>query len=187
VRYLYASLIFVPGALAAKLLGLEPVWVLVASALGIIPLASILGRATEELAVHTGSRGCVLPNATFGNAAELIITVVALLVSTGGIVVMSEFLVTAMEPVITGLGLTELFLGVILVPIIGNAAEHLVAVRVAHRDQMDLSLGISLGFRVSRPHLAGRGVQLAGGRPTDHRLCDRRPGLLPPSDLIGGD
>jgi Ca2+:H+ antiporter len=43
------------------------------------------------------------------------------------------------------LGLTEIFIGVIIVPLLGNAAEHLVAVQVAYKNKMELSMAISLG------------------------------------------
>lgn len=64
---------------------------------------------------------------------------------TVGAVAMSELLVEAVEPVAASWGLTELFLGVILVPLIGNAAEHWAAVQAAANDQMDLSIGIAIG------------------------------------------
>ena len=65
--------------------------------------------------------------------------------STAAIALMSEFLVGAVEPVTAALGLSEFFVGIILIPIIGNVAEHLVAVQMAIKDQMDLSLSIALG------------------------------------------
>lgn len=69
----------------------------------------------------------------------------ALLASaTLGVVLMSELLVASVEPVVVGLGVSEFFLGVILVPLIGNVAEHLVAVKVAVKNQMDLSVEIAV-------------------------------------------
>jgi len=65
--------------------------------------------------------------------------------STLAIVFMSEFLVGVVEPVAEQLGVRELFLGVILIPIVGNVAEHLVGVQAAMKNQMDLSMNISLG------------------------------------------
>ena len=56
---------------------------------------------------------------------------------------MSEFLVGALEPTAEEWGLSELFVGVMLVPLVGNVAEHLVAVQVAIANKMDLSLGIA--------------------------------------------
>lgn len=65
--------------------------------------------------------------------------------SVVGLAVMSEFLVGSLETVTASFGLTEFFVGIIIVPIIGNVAEHLVAVQVALKNQMDLSLSIALG------------------------------------------
>src|SRR5262249_27800853 len=65
--------------------------------------------------------------------------------STVAIVFLSEFLVGAVEPVVERLGVSKLFLGVIIIPIVGNVAEHIVGVQVALKNKMDLSLTISLG------------------------------------------
>jgi Ca2+:H+ antiporter len=267
-------LLALPLTLAAQLLGWPPVAVFTLAALGIIPLASYIGEATEDLAYHTNPRFGALLNATFGNAAELIITVTAvragllelvkasitgsiignlllvlgfsLLVggvyngvqrfsrehtgryatlltlavlalvipsvfgralgggsdprletlslgaalmmiviyvlglvysmraqgflppaaeeaaphavrrrvggslarlglATLGVVALSEILVQTIEPLVRAGGVTEFFLGIILVPIIGNVAEHLTAVDVARRNRVELSLEISLG------------------------------------------
>ncbi|HEY3341654.1 MAG TPA: calcium/proton exchanger, partial [Anaerolineae bacterium] len=61
------------------------------------------------------------------------------------IALVSEVLVGAVEPMVQQLGISELFVGIILVPIIGNVAEHVVAVEVALKNHMDLSMGIALG------------------------------------------
>ena len=68
-----------------------------------------------------------------------------LLAATVGVAVMSETLVHSLEGAVHVLGWSDLFVGVILVPLIGNAAEHLTAVTVALKDKMDLSLGIAVG------------------------------------------
>jgi Ca2+:H+ antiporter len=70
--------------------------------------------------------------------------VIVLSLSTLGVVVLSELLVGAVEPVVAGLGVSEFFLGVILIPLVGNVAEHLVAVEVAIKNQMDLSVEIAV-------------------------------------------
>jgi len=276
MKYLYALLILVPIALVLDLADIGGhSAVFVTSAGAMIPLAAILGRATEEVAIFTGPKIGALLNATLGNAAELIITLVALnaglvtvvkasiagsiignvlvvlgfsvflgglkngtqtfdqraaganatmmslavlallipalfslphggerislddvkLLSDGvaivmiaiyvlylifslrgtspaerdqmqeaetasmrlstavgllagatvAIVVMSEVLVGAVEPTAEEWGLSELFIGVMLIPLIGNVAEHLVAVQVAIANKMDLSLGIAVG------------------------------------------
>ncbi len=269
---LYYTLVFVPLAIVAELLHASPVLIFAMASLGVIPLASLIGEATEELAAHTGPRLGGLLNATLGNAAELIITVFAiragllelvkasitgsilgnlllvmglsillgglkngtqsfdrsraglngtmlilaviaiivpslfghaiesdhsaldgltisvavvmilvyvlsivysfttgraepvshapaqvhetrwsvrtslsvLLASTLGIAVLSEVLVGSVEHVTESLGWSEFFVGIIIVPIVGNVAEHLVAVQVAIKNQMELSLSIAL-------------------------------------------
>jgi Ca2+:H+ antiporter len=271
-------LVFVPVAIALALFSADATATFVCAALAIIPLAGILGEATEVLAERVGTRVGALLNATFGNAAELIITIAAiraglievvkasitgsilgnlllvlgLSVLLGGlkngyqhfdrrgvsvmmttmtiaviglvipavfshsieqtgsfsieylsigvavalligyllsllftlrlstekphppsgevaenvtkarirgtgmalgvlsiavvlVAVLSEILVNAVEPLIRAQGLTELFVGVVIVPIIGNAAEHLVAVDMALKNRMELALGVALG------------------------------------------
>ncbi len=276
-KWMYALLIFAPAALAAEFLHGSPLIVFAASALAIIPLAGLLGDATEALAAKTGPRIGGLLNATLGNAAELIIIIIAvragqltlvsasiigsilgnillvlgaailfggikfgvqrfdreqagldatmlflaaiaiavpslfnaaiepdfgkveglslttsvvmlaiyvaaigymlfgrqpepekagpaappsghdgphwslpasvgvLAVSVGAIAVLSEFLVGAVEPVTEQLSFSAFFVGIILIPIIGNVAEHVVAVEVAMKNHMELSLNIALG------------------------------------------
>ena len=274
MRGLQLLLLFLPAALLAHWTGTSGIIVFATSALAIIPLAKLLGEATEVLAEKTGPRLGGLLNATFGNAAELIITLSAiragqiqlvlasltgsilgnlLLVlgfamlfgglkngrqmfdrrqtdtdatmtilaliamsvpslfslyiaeevlveklslttaaamlilyllfvvytlrsctaekcdavtarealpvhvwSSGkaglvmglsmiGIALMSELLVASVEAVTDILGLTPFFVGIIIVPIIGNVAEHLVSVQAAMQNKMDLSLSIALG------------------------------------------
>lgn len=274
-RLIAVLLVCVPLAVILELLHADDTAIFIASALGIIPLAGILGEATDALAQRTGAHIGALLNATFGNAAELIITIAAiragllqvvkasitgsiignlllvlgLSVFVGGlkngfqhfgrrnasvsvtmmtiaviglaipavfaqaiesrnhfgveylsigvaialmlgyvlsllfifrlparnkhemaqepaanhtawsvrrsiavlaiavvaIAGLSEILVGAIEPLVNEQGLTELFVGVIIVPIIGNAAEHLVAVEMALKNKMELALGIALG------------------------------------------
>jgi Ca2+:H+ antiporter len=268
---LYLLLIFVPVALLSRYLGGPALLTFAAAALGVVPLAKLIGEATESVAVRTGPRVGGFLNATLGNAAELIITffairaglldlvkasitgsiignlllVMGLSIIIGGlrhgqqrfdrvragvdstmlilaiialvvpslfghaiemvnhdsveylslgvsvamlvvyglglvysfavanplahaatheearwpvitalgilavttifIAWLSEVLVGAVEPVIAHLGWTEFFLGIVIVPIVGNVAEHLVAVQVAAKNQMDMSLEISVG------------------------------------------
>jgi Ca2+:H+ antiporter len=74
--YLLAPLI--PAALALDLAGAPATVVFAASALGIVPTAALMGRATEELAARSGPGIGGLLNVTFGNAPELIIAIFAL-------------------------------------------------------------------------------------------------------------
>lgn len=283
MKFLRYLLIFVPLAVIAELMHWDPLMIFLFSAVALVPLAGLLGEATEELAIHTGPKIGGLLNATLGNAAELIITIVALsagkvelvkasitgsilgnlllilglslllgglkhgiqkfdrglagmsgsmmtlavvglmiptifellreiqqgrldvfqtevddpaLLSlsigvaailillyilslvfqfqqpadasahaeeghtarwsipqsvgvlaacTIAIVFLSEFMVGAVEPVVESLGVSEFFLGIIIIPLVGNVAEHIVGVQVAYKNKMDLSLSISLG------------------------------------------
>lgn len=74
----WALLAAVPAAIVLEHAGAPPVLVFAACALGIVPLAGLMGEATEALAHRAGPAAGGLLNATFGNAAELIITVFAL-------------------------------------------------------------------------------------------------------------
>jgi len=65
--------------------------------------------------------------------------------ATIGVALLSEILVGSIEPLVVSFGWTQLFIGVIFVAIIGNAAEHASAITVAMRDKMDLSLQIATG------------------------------------------
>jgi Ca2+:H+ antiporter len=273
MRVIHFLLIFLPIAILAELLHWPPLVIFAASALAVVPLAGLLGEATEVLAERVGPRLGGLLNATLGNAAELIITIIAiragnlelvkasligsvignillvlglsillgglrhgvqkfdranagidatmlilaviaisvpsifnaaiepdtlrveelslttaavmlviyglaivyqmrlqtpdngigvepshagphwkpsvalavLVASVVGIAIMSEFLVGSIEPVTEALGMSEFFVGIIVIPLIGNVAEHLVAVQVAMKNQMDLSLSIANG------------------------------------------
>jgi len=71
-------LLAIPAAYLAQYLALGGVWVFLLAALALLPLAYWMGRATEELAARAGSTVGGLLNATFGNAAELIIALIAL-------------------------------------------------------------------------------------------------------------
>ena len=271
-KILNGLLIFVPIALIASLMHVAPTWVFFFAAIGIIPLAKYIGNATEELASHTGPAVGGLLNATFGNATEIIIGVLALkaglievvkasitgsiignlllvlgaamiaggtrhkkqtfnktailassstlllavialvipaiffqtapthgpvviehlsiivsvlmilayiasisfslfthkhlyteevghlqpnwsikksviilFISTVLVAFLSEILVASIEPIVAAFGWTELFIGVVFVAIIGNAAEHTSAITMAMKNRMDLSLQISIG------------------------------------------
>ena len=68
-----------------------------------------------------------------------------LVVSTGGIVVISEYLVESILPFVESTGVSEVFIGLILIPIFSNVVDHMVAISVALKNRMDLSLTISVG------------------------------------------
>ena len=71
-------LLLIPIAIGLELAEADPLYIFIASAVAIIPLAGWMGRSTEWIAEHLGPGIGGLLNATFGNAAELIIAVMAL-------------------------------------------------------------------------------------------------------------
>lgn len=75
-------------------------------------------------------------------------SVVILVVSTVAIVWVSEIMVGAIEPTAHELGLSNVFVGVFVVAILGNAAEHASAISAAVKNRMDLSLSIAMGSSV---------------------------------------
>ena len=268
----YAPLVLVPAAIALETIHAPPALIFMVCAAAIIPLAHLMGVATEELAVRTGPTVGGLMNASLGNAAELIIgifalraglidlvkasitgsiignlllilglsifvgglkhqtqkfnpqaagmnvallvlavvglavpalfdfahpegdpaalehlsevvavvliavyglsllfslkthrelfrakgaheepkwslrrTLVALFVATAFVAWLSEILVGVTEETIAQLGVSELFLGIIIIPLVGNAAEHGAAVMMAAKNKMDLSFAIAVG------------------------------------------
>ena len=263
-----AMLLFVPLAVLGELVGMGPVFVFACAALSCIPLSYWLGQATEVLGARLGPVSGGLLNATFGNAAEMIISVFALsqglfivvrtaligsilgqlllvlgtslvlaglrhgtlrfsralvqvnftlmviafaaiglpsfliamspegsvsgmrfliptlsiillavygltvlfslraqpagdetggrdwtpsrsmlvlAASTGGMILVSEFLVGSIVPFIEATGISQVFIGLIVIPIFGNVVDHIVAITVALKNKMDLSLTISVG------------------------------------------
>lgn len=114
-------------------------------ALGLLD-AAISG---DTQVTHEPAPSSVLPR--WSIATSLVILVAATL----GIVWLSEVLVGVVEPVIAGLGVSEFFLGIILIPIIGNAAEHLVAVQFAAQNKMALSVEIAVSSSLQIALLVG--------------------------------
>lgn len=93
-----------------------------------------------------------------------------LLVSTVLVALESEMLVDSLEVATSQLGLTALFTGVILVPIVGNAAEHATAVTVAMKNKMDLSVSVAVGSSLQIALFVAPVLVLAGkvfGQPMD--------------------
>ncbi|MBE6051861.1 MAG: calcium/proton exchanger [Clostridium sp.] len=72
-------------------------------------------------------------------------SIFVLIIATVLIAIESEFLVGGIESITSTLGWSEFFVGIILIPIIGNAAEHSTAVVMALKDQMDVGLEIAIG------------------------------------------
>lgn len=275
ISWLTPLYLAIPAAVWLHFTHQDPLWVFVASCLGVLPLAGLMGTATEQLAERSGPAIGGLLNATFGNAAELIIAIAALragmvdlvkasitgsilgnlllilglslvagglkrpmlkfnrtnagmssamlalavaglifptlfhttqaatvglaelhlsemvaviliatyllslffvlwthrplfggghlqghdlsgtwpvwkavlwlAIATVGVAVMSEILVHAVGPLTESMGISQVFLGLIIIPVIGNAAEHGTAVIAARRGHTDLAFQIALG------------------------------------------
>ncbi|RDA86098.1 hypothetical protein CP532_1139 [Ophiocordyceps camponoti-leonardi (nom. inval.)] len=73
------------------------------------------------------------------------VALATLTISTAIIALCAEFMVDSIDAVTRNGALSEEFLGLILLPIVGNAAEHATAVTVAMKDKMDLAIGVAVG------------------------------------------
>ena len=80
--------------------------------------------------------GRVLPPAAAGVALVLVTVLVA---------ICAEFLVDSIDSIVQTAHISKTFIGLILLPIVGNAAEHVTAVVVAMKDKMDLAIGVAIG------------------------------------------
>lgn len=272
--FLKYFLIFIPISIVADLMKVSDMWIFILASLAIIPLAGVMGEATEEISFYAGPRIGGFLNATFGNATELIISffalkaglfdvvkasiagsvignillvlgasmlvggikykiqkfnkkvvevsasmllfavigltipaifthtikaealtaryewlsigiaiamfiiyllglyfsfythkdlygsehqesaeakwslkksITVLVLATIAVALESEFLVSSVEPMTHALGLSEFFVGIIIIPIIGNAAEHSTAVLMAAKNKMDVAVEIAVG------------------------------------------
>jgi Ca2+:H+ antiporter len=74
--------------------------------------------------------------------AQAVATLAATAVGTG---IVSEVLVDSIRPFVEGLGIPRPFVGLIVVPFVGNVAEHFAAVRLAYRNRLDFAMGIAFG------------------------------------------
>lgn len=74
--------------------------------------------------------------------------VVLLLVTTGLVALCAEFLVNSIPDMISNSSVSQAFIGLIILPIVGNAAEHVTAVTVATKNKMDLAIGVAVGSSI---------------------------------------
>ncbi|KAM0259959.1 hypothetical protein ACHAQJ_003052 [Trichoderma viride] len=74
--------------------------------------------------------------------------IVLLLVTTGLVAACAEFLIGSIEDVVATSKVGEVFIGLIVLPIVGNAAEHVTAVTVAMKNKMDLAIGVAIGSSI---------------------------------------
>lgn len=78
MKYLYLLLVFIPVTILGKVAGFPDTLLFLCSSLAIVPLAGVMGKSTDDIAVFCGQKIGGLLNATFGNATELIIAFVAM-------------------------------------------------------------------------------------------------------------
>jgi len=168
VRPLWILLIFAPVSIVLELLHAPAPWIFAAASLAIIPLAGLMGEATEQLSARSGAGLGGFLNATFGNAAELIISLMALRAGlidivkasiTGSIigntllVLGASFLAGGLKypkqtfnTAAAGLGATLLFLSVIglVIPAVYHSFVHPVTPEVLHPQSISLAIAIVL-------------------------------------------
>ena len=76
-------------------------------------------------------------------------SIALLLISTALVAVCAEFMVSSIDQLVAaGPGLSEAFIGLILLPVVGNAAEHVTAVSMAMKNKMDLAIGVAVGSSI---------------------------------------
>ena len=103
-----------------------------------VPLISLTGGNAAEPAEHA------IPEDRLSTVAS----VVLLLISTGLVALCAEFVVDSIEEVVEGGALRETFIGLIILPVVGNAAEHVTAITVAMKNKMDLAIGVAVGSSI---------------------------------------
>jgi Ca2+:H+ antiporter len=74
--------------------------------------------------------------------------VILLLVSTALVAVCAEFMVDSINGLVETSSIGEIFIGLIILPIVGNAAEHVTAITVAMKNKMDLAIGVAVGSSI---------------------------------------
>jgi len=74
--------------------------------------------------------------------------VILLLVSTALVAVCAEFMVDSINGLVETSSVNEIFIGLIILPIVGNAAEHVTAITVAMKNKMDLAIGVAVGSSI---------------------------------------
>ncbi|MEO8511062.1 MAG: calcium/proton exchanger [Chloroflexota bacterium] len=90
---------------------------------------------------HAGEVAAVAEHAAWSWKHSLAV----LIASAAALTMASEVLVHNLEPAAAALGLPDLFIGIIIIPLIGNLAEHIVGVTLAYKNKMDFSLVTSIG------------------------------------------
>lgn len=94
---------------------------------------------TEEVLHNQEQRDLV------GDSMSITSSLVILTITTVLVSICAEFLVGTIDDIVASSGLSKTFIGLIVIPIVGNAAEHVTSVIVAMKDKMDLALSVAIG------------------------------------------
>jgi len=70
---------------------------------------------------------------------------ICLVLVTVLVAICAEYLVDSIDSIVSSSGISKTFIGLILLPIVGNAAEHVTAIVVAYKGKMDLAIGVAIG------------------------------------------
>jgi Ca2+:H+ antiporter len=115
------------------------------AAVACVLIASYVAGLWFSLKTHRDLFNPVSEDEEHGEPWTVRKSVIALSIAGVAVGVMSEILVDSISEAASQLGLSEFFIGVIVVAIVGNAAEHWVAVLVAMKNKMDLAVNIAIG------------------------------------------
>jgi Ca2+/Na+ antiporter len=91
---------------------------------------------------------------------SLPVTIGLLIIVTILVAVTAEWLVSSIDGLASGGAISKEFIGLILLPIVGNAAEHVTAVTVSIKDKLTLSLGVAVGSSIVSPRISGNAQHL---------------------------
>ena len=112
-------------------------------------------------------RGGDISHGTARWSVPLSVTMLAVTALATG--VLSEILVAAIEPTIEETGISEVFIGLIIVPLVGNVAEHMAAVKIASGGNLDFAMGIAFNCAL-QVALGVTAVAVAAGYAFDNEL-----------------
>lgn len=78
----------------------------------------------------------------------LVPAIIVLVATTVVVAICADYLVASIDPIVESTKISKTFIGLILIPIVGNAAEHATAVMVAMKNKMDLAMGVAIGSSI---------------------------------------
>lgn len=111
------------------------------------PPGAMLPSQISAQAIATAS-GTVKPADEYSDDLSRISALLLLLISTGLVAVCAEFMVDSINGLVETSSVSEVFIGLIILPIVGNAAEHVTAITVAMKNKMDLAIGVAVGSSI---------------------------------------